>query len=370
MSYERLRGPCAYGRPGLTDDILKQRLLAGVICRSPLVLFSGWHMTETPVTERLAALDMRGVSLLMTNWWSIEDMKRYQQTEFDAFVARMLETAKTGGHNLVFLCNTKAECLIMAELGARAVLAPSNCLVNEMMFRPGAHPPFFDAVYNAQMAPFKRHELAAEVDSLLLIYGVFGDEQKQRFREIARLLPHAAMANGDPDAAPDSPQAYRRMPMDEVAAHYTMARTGLCLSASEGNMHAAVEYLVAGLPVVTTPSTGGRAAFFQSAHAITTPPKPEEIARAVRAFCRQPPDPQRVRDVALETVHGFRLAFAGAVEAMLKEAGAPRGRDACFAVVKRMSHELWYGQLDSTVGTILGAPGFIAAPQLLDSAPD
>jgi glycosyltransferase involved in cell wall biosynthesis len=349
----------------LNEDIAKQRLMAGVISRSPLVLFSGWQLFDVPITDRLAETDIRGATLLMTNWWSVEDMKRYHEPVLGEFVGRMLGQAKTGGHNLMFLCNTGQEREILESLGARARLAPSNCLVNEKVFLPGRHPPFFDAIYNGQMAPFKRHELAADIDSLLLVYGVFGDEQRQHFRNIWRILPHAAMANGDPDAPPGSAKAYRRLGPAEVADHYAMARTGLCLSASEGNMHAAVEYLVAGLPVVSTPSLGGREAFFHPGQAVTVPAKPDDIARAVRHFCRRPPDPAEIRETTMDIVNGFRADFASALGEMLREAGMRSPRMTPSQTVAAMCHEHWYGQDDSTVAAILGLPGHAAKSGVL-----
>jgi glycosyltransferase involved in cell wall biosynthesis len=352
----------------LIEDVLKKRLMAGVISRSPLVLFTGWHLFDEPITDHLRQLGIRGVTLLMTNWWSVEDMQRYHVQSLGDHVGRMLSDAAAGGHNLMFLCNTPAERQILERLGARARLAPANCLVDERTFRPGAHPPSFDAIYNAQMAPFKRHELAVDVDSLLLVYGVFGDQQRQRFRDVWRLLPHAAMANGDPDAPQGSPNAYRRLKPAEVAAHYTMARTGLCLSETEGNMHAAIEYLMAGLPVVSTPSLGGRDMFFRPDQALVVPARPEEIARAVGQFCRRPHDPLAIRASTMAIVKSFRADFAAVLADMLSEAGVRWFHRSPEQIVDSMCHDHWHGQDESTVGAVFGAPGYAALPSLIDRA--
>jgi hypothetical protein len=155
------------------------------------------------------------------------------------------------------------------------------------------------------------------------------------------------------------------MPLSEVAAHQTMARTGLCLSAGEGNMHAAVEYLVAGLPVVSTPSSGGRDAFFHPDHTTIAAPKPDEIARAVREFCRRPPDPQEIRGKVMAIVNSYRDAFAGAVDLMLDEAGVRQNRQPAASIVAHMSHDLWYGQHESTVGAVLAMPGYEPIPAMV-----
>jgi glycosyltransferase involved in cell wall biosynthesis len=40
------------------------------------------------------------------------------------------------------------------------------------------------------------------------------------------------------------------------------AVVGLCLSTVEGSNYASMEYMLAGLPIVSTPSIGGREVYF------------------------------------------------------------------------------------------------------------
>lgn len=50
--------------------------------------------------------------------------------------------------------------------------------------------------------------------------------------------------------------------IDKINEIYGQSRCGLILSAEEGACFAAMEYLLCGLPVVTTPNIGGRDEFF------------------------------------------------------------------------------------------------------------
>ena len=75
-----------------------------------------------------------------------------------------------------------------------------------------------------------------------------------------------------------------RLPLSEVNRHLNRAGVGLCLSEREGAMFASTEYLLSGLPVVSTPSTGGRHVYYDEEYCWTVPPDPRSVAEAVAAL--------------------------------------------------------------------------------------
>ena len=79
---------------------------------------------------------------------------------------------------------------------------------------------------------------------------------------------------------------------------YNQAAVGLCLSAVEGAMYSSMEYLMAGLPIVSTPSLGGRDVYFDPDYCLIVEPEPAAIRRAV----------ERLRDRAIprEEIRGGR----------------------------------------------------------------
>jgi hypothetical protein len=122
----------------------------------------------------------------------------------------------------------------------------------------------------------KRHELAAQIDNICLIFGMhLGDAARQRFSEVHGFMPHAFLANGNPLAGTD---AYRYLTQGAVNYFCNRSRVGLCLSAHEGASLASAEYSLAGVPIVSTPSKGGRDVLFQE-HADTG-----SAAAAIRAM--------------------------------------------------------------------------------------
>ena len=74
-------------------------------------------------------------------------------------------------------------------------------------------------------------------------------------------------------------------------------------------MFASMEYLMCGLPVVTTPNRGGRNRYFTPRNSRLVDPRPDAVAAAVAEYVATPPDPFVIRDEVLELVRRDRLAY-------------------------------------------------------------
>jgi glycosyltransferase involved in cell wall biosynthesis len=117
-----------------------------------------------------------------------------------------------------------------------------------------------------------------------------------------------------------------RLRADEVAAVYRRAHVGLCLSAAEGAMLASMQYLLVGLPVVTTPSMGGRDVFFDAENSITVEPEANAVAKAVAEWIERRPDPRAIRGRALERVAEHRERLRVFVRGFQASHGVPEER--------------------------------------------
>src|SRR5262249_24334360 len=129
-----------------------------------------------------------------------------------------------------------------------------NAFVNESIFEIADGKKSYDAVYNARYLTYKRHDLAKQVDNLLLILTTPTEEQ---VLEVKKLLPQSTIAN-EQDGKVDHLSARA------VSIELNKARCGLCLSKVEGAMFASIEYLLCGLPIVTTANVGGRNWYFSN----------------------------------------------------------------------------------------------------------
>jgi hypothetical protein len=183
------------------------------------------------------------------SWWSIvPDATEHVQ------IARHFSRRIPRGR-IRFLANDDLEYRISRDLELPGVLCNHNCFVDETIFRPTASAIEFNSVYNAAFHRYKRHYLAREIDPLLLIgYSFRGSGAESD--EVIRSLPSATLANTQADGT------ILPLPAHEISSWLCKAQTGLCLSAVEGAMYASMEYLMSGLPVVSTLSLGGRDYFF------------------------------------------------------------------------------------------------------------
>jgi glycosyltransferase involved in cell wall biosynthesis len=224
-------------------------------------------------------------------------------------------------HQLIILCNTDRETEAMLAAGLNAATVSQNCLFNEMLYVPMPEiQPEFDAVYNARLSPHKRHHLAAAVDSLALIY--FNDTSEYtpaQFHAVhARrkaLLPSAYFANEL------TAEGCQRLPVRDLNRILARSRVGLCLSAYEGAMRASIEYLSAGLPIVSTRSLGGRDRFFDDEFCLIVEDNPQQVKQAVDALIDRRIPRQYIREKTLAKISKDRARYVSIVQDVIERGG-------------------------------------------------
>jgi len=221
---------------------------------------------------------------------------------------------------LIFLCNTARQLELFVDNNIESVFCSNNCFVDERLFFPIPDAEkSIDAVYDGRLADWKRHELAASIDSLgLIYYALPWHEDNSYMRGLIQRFEAARFFNHD------AAGAYRRLTPGEVNAALNTCRVGLCLSAEEGAMYACVQYLLAGLPVVTTPSVGGRDIFFDDEIAITAEPTPQAIGDAVREMIGRGLEAEYIRGKTLERLKVHRGYFVDLVQAIYDKHGVSR----------------------------------------------
>ena len=127
-----------------------------------------------------------------------------------------------------------------------------------------------------------------------------------------QLLPQARFIN-------DEGGRYRRLDDREVCHWINRARVGLCLSASEGAMLATMEYLLCGVPVVSTPSIGGRDRVLDPRFSVIVDPEPAAVADAVRRMAARRDDPGKIRQAAFDAMRADRKRLLGLIDAIYRQ---------------------------------------------------
>lgn len=223
-------------------------------------------------------------------------------------------------HRFIHLCNSVAQLEAFRAQGLHAVLCNHNCLIDESIFTPLPDAAkAFDAVYDARLKTYKRHHLASGIESLALIYALDpGTDDPSYVEQVRRDFSRAHFFN-HPDGAP-----YLRLKPREVNACLNACRVGLCLSRVEGAMYASIEYLLSGLPVVSTRSQGGRDVFFDDAYVRIVDDRPEAVREGVDEMIRRAVPPDTIRERTLDRIRAHRATLVSTVQDIYAREGIAR----------------------------------------------
>jgi glycosyltransferase involved in cell wall biosynthesis len=219
-----------------------------------------------------------------------------------------IQTLQLSQSQFFFMYNSSSEAENLHACGFHGCLINQNAWLDEdLVMRPMALPKIFDAIYVGRRSAFKRHMLAEQVGNLALIAG----------------------DNHGNDLAPIPPSTYlnsKPLPPEEVCNKINQSSCGLILSEEEGACFASSEYLLCGIPVVSTHSKGGRDVWYDDYNSIVCDPDPKQIADAVAHFKAHPRDPEAIRANHIEEAHKHRLRFIEAFDRVLHQHGV-RGLD-------------------------------------------
>ena len=245
-------------------------------------------------------------------------------------------------HRFEWICNIDEETDKLRALGLSAHTHNQNIFVREDVFAPL---PFekriYDGIYNGRISPEKRNDLAAQLDRVAFIaYRDPGEHTPEAFHnacdELARRVPGGLLLN------PLTETGCARLTPAQVNAAYAQAHVGLCLSPREGAMRVAIEYQMAGLPIVGTPCRGGRDHYFDPETWTIVPPEPGAIRDAVEGLKAREIPRAFVRARTLSRIGQDRRRFVEFVQRVIAEEGGAAQFDAKFnRLLREDGFERW-----------------------------
>lgn len=272
-----------------------------------------WFHDSVEVIPQLAAcglLDARTHLLFSFSWHRDEAALRHLRRllSSDGVVQRAAQ--------LHFLLNSAEELAAFRSLvpGFDAMHFNNASLIDPQRFVPATGARRFHAVLNAKPLAFKRHELSVQVpERLFVTYDV-----QERDEGATRRVDLDALG---------AREIRRNLSAEGVSAALGEADVGLMLSAAEGACYASLEYLLCGLPVVSTRTLGGRDEFYDPAHSRIVDDDPAAVRDAVadlRArLARGDITREAVRTRALARRRAFLDALAARLQAVIDAAGLP-----------------------------------------------
>tara|TARA_B100001564_G_scaffold359974_1_gene384291 strand:+ start:1302 stop:2291 length:990 start_codon:yes stop_codon:yes gene_type:complete len=202
--------------------------------------------------------------------------------------------------NIVICCNDiKTLNNMPKEYGSRfsGILCNHNATVSRKIFNIQSCDKMWDSVYTARMCEFKRHHLSYNLSNILYLTSGNKKGQSNPYTKKGHML---LMANQNNNFT----LYHKSVPKKQVNYLLNRSRVGLCLSSKEGAMYSSIEYLLCGLPIVSTKSTGGRDVFFTNENCIIAEDTPESVAECVQKWLLNYPtleQRQRIRQDAVST---------------------------------------------------------------------
>src|SRR5262249_52969862 len=160
------------------------------------------------------------------------------------------------------------------------------------VFRPLGLRKVHRAIMIAQAVRYKRPWLAAKVDGLAYV-------ETPRF-------PGAAPVE---TASLIHARRFTNLPPAAVCRLINRARVGLVLSEVEGGSFVTAEYLACGIPVVSTPSLGGRDVYLDAANSSIVEPTEDAVAAGVERMLAASTDPAAISTRQARLSDEFRRRF-------------------------------------------------------------
>jgi hypothetical protein len=207
-----------------------------------------------------------------------------------------IDRIRANGGTYTVCANTPEELYQYWDWSVPAILCNHNSMIDWNIFQPVAtterehSSKEFDFVMNAVLQPYKRHEL------IPCGYNFARISQPDRDQPVAEHAPPAWKND-------------RWLLPAEVNAVYNRSRMGLILSEVEGACYASTEYLLAGLPVVSTASLGGRDLFFNSQNSVICEPTIDGVRDAIEAVRSGHWSPDRIRAECMSVMFQHRRHF-------------------------------------------------------------
>jgi hypothetical protein len=182
--------------------------------------------------------------------------------------------------NFFFLANSLADAkMLNEEIGVQAFGISHNAFIDADVFYPKEEPKLYDAIYLGCCRSQKRLELGKNIFSESIV------------------VTDAPEGLSDLDVLPK--KTVISPPIESFASTISQAHCGVIFSSSEGGCYASTEYLLCGIPVVSTHSIGGRDAYYDDVTAIVVNSDPDEISKAVQAIKDRKIDPFEIRNRAI-----------------------------------------------------------------------
>ena len=165
-------------------------------------------------------------------------------------------------HKLILLLNTVEEYNYFKKNDIDCHFINHNSFVDPQLFKPKKVAKKYDVVYNGRLELGKRHYLLKLCRSIALISAPILRQNKEKIKYLEMLkgsIPNAKIFNFPGGINLSALQSLKNLPQlgpESISNILNHSKVGAILSYKEGACYASIEYLLSGIPMVTTKNIG------------------------------------------------------------------------------------------------------------------
>ena len=276
-----------------------------IINREPLIIHTTENINDIQVFSEIIGKDRRAV-FLVSFWWTLFDGPKTIQQIIKSY---RFHQNKYHHHKILFLMNNLDESREFKKNAIPCKFVHQNALVDSNIFKPISISKTYDIIYNARLDSMKRHYLLKDCPNIGLISGYVLniDRSKEEYlNELKKIIPHAFMINSNQPTSLENfnyDMGIQLLKSSEVNIAINRSRVGVILSSKEGACYASIEYLLAGIPVVSTKNIGGRDYFLDKRFCRNVPSNPKSIKIAVDELISLNISPRFIRKETIKKIN-------------------------------------------------------------------
>lgn len=204
----------------------------------------------------------------------------------------------------IVLCNDYKELKNYLHCGFNSsILLNHNAFLDENIYTILEETRIYDAILIARRSPFKRLHLANKINNLAL---VTGNINYSTTPETVPVPPHVNEDN-------------KRLNQPEIVKIINQSKCGLCLSEIEGACFSSSEYLLCGIPVVSTQSLGGRDIWYDEDNSIICSNTDDSVLESVLKIKNKKYNSNKIRKKHILLSLYFRNSFIDQLEKIFKK---------------------------------------------------
>jgi len=275
-----------------------------VINKKPFVIITSEHTNDLQLFSKQIG-KKNEATFLVYFWWTLFD----SYSTFDQITYYYkIHQNNFPNHKIIFLLNSQKEYEIFKGKGIKSKFIHQNALVDIKQFKPLKQKKKYDVLYNARIEEMKRHYLLKGCNNIGLIsaYVMNIDRTREEYlNELKNNISHAFMINSkQPTSIQDFQfeMGFKYLTSKEVNVAINESKVGVILSAKEGACYASIEYLLAGIPVVSTKNIGGRDYFLDKRFCRIVSSNPKTIKDAVDELISLNIPPSFIREETIKKI--------------------------------------------------------------------